>query len=172
MSFKELAKKRYSCRSFSNKQVEMEKIKQILEVAQVSPTAVNFQPQRILVLQDPNNLKKIKECTKYGWNAPVMLIICYDKNVSWKRSDGQDEGVIDAAIATTHMMLEIEELGLGTTWIGSFNPIKLKELFNLPNNLEVVAILPVGYKALDAKPGPMHFKRHNLEEIVYWEKID
>ena len=67
MDFLSLAKQRYSCREFSNKKVEKEKIEKILEVARLSPTAVNYQPQRILVLQDKEKLLKLKECTRYGW---------------------------------------------------------------------------------------------------------
>ena len=85
MNFLELAKSRYSCRSFSNKEVETEKIKKILEAGRVAPTAVNYQPQRILVIQDKEKLDKLSECTRYGWNAPLIMIICYDKNISWKR---------------------------------------------------------------------------------------
>ena len=80
MDFLELAKTRYSCRSFSSKKVEKEKLEKILEAGRIAPTAVNYQPQRILVLQDPEKLEKLKECTKYGWGAPVIMIICYDKN--------------------------------------------------------------------------------------------
>ena len=99
MDFLELAKNRYSCRSFLDKPIEQEKINIILEAARVAPTAVNFQPQRILVLTDKNKLSRLNECTRFGWNAPLVLIICYDKNISWKRKyDNSDEGIIDASI--------------------------------------------------------------------------
>lgn len=169
MDFLELAKERYSCRSFSNKKVEKEKLDKILEAGRLAPTAVNLQPQRIFVLQNSNELEKLKECTPYGWNAPVIMIVCYDKNVSWKRKfDNKDEGIVDASIVATHMMLEIENLGLGTTWIGAFDPKKVKEIYNIPDNYEVVALLPVGYKSEDSKPSELHQKRNSLDEIVIW----
>jgi len=116
MDFLELAQKRYSCRSFLDKEVEKEKLEKILEAGRIAPTAVNYQPQRILILQGKEQLEKLKDCTIYGWGAPIILVICYDKNISWKRKyDGKDEGIIDASIVTTHMMLEIADLGLGTT---------------------------------------------------------
>lgn len=173
MDFLELVEKRYSCRSFSDRKVEKEKLEKVLEAGRLAPTAVNFQPQRILVLQDEEQLSKLSECTAYGWGAPVIMIVCYDKNVSWKRKyDNKDEGVVDAAIVTTHMMLEIEALGLGTTWIGSFDPEKVRDVYHIPENLEIVALLPVGYKSEDAKPSERHLERNSLEEMVYWDKMD
>ena len=172
MDFLELAKERYSCRSFQDREVEKEKIELILEAARVAPTAVNYQPQRILVLTDKEELAKLSECTRYGWNAPVIMIVCYDKNVSWKRKyDGADEGIVDSSIVTTHMMMEAQALGLGTTWIGAFNPAKVREVYEIPENLEIVAILPIGYPAEDSDPSGMHYQRNSLEEIVYWNKI-
>lgn len=172
MNFLELAKSRYSCRSFSNREVETEKIKKILEAGRVAPTAVNYQPQRILVIQNKEKLDKLSECTRYGWNAPLIMIICYDKNISWKRKyDNKDEGIVDASIVTTHMMLEAHSLGLGTTWIGAFNPDMVRKVYNIPDNFEIVALLPIGYPSNDATPSAMHEKRNSIEEMVYWNEI-
>ena len=170
MDFLDLVNERYSCRSFLDKQVEKEKIEKILEAGRLAPTACNFQPQRIFVLQDPNELEKLSECTAFGWNAPTIMIVCYDKDISWKRKyDGKDEGIIDSAIVTTHMMFEIANLGLGTTWIGSFDPDKVREVYNVPNNYEIVALLPVGYKSEDSKPTEQHYKRNSMDEMVVWK---
>ena len=118
MNFIELAKERYSCRSFLEKQVEKEKIDLVLEAARLAPTAGNFQPQKILVITNKEKINKLKECTLFTFNAPVILAICYDKNISWKRKfDGKDEGIIDVGIVATHMMLQITELGLASTLV-------------------------------------------------------
>ena len=172
MNFLELAKERYSCRSFEEKEVDMEKIEKILEAARVAPTAVNYQPQRILILNDKEKLSRLSECTKMGWNAPLIMIICYDKTVSWKsKFDGRDEGIIDASIATTQMMLEVQDLGLGSTWIGYFDSQKVREIYKIPQNYEIVALMPVGYPAKDSKPSEAHYKRNNIENMVFWEEI-
>lgn len=172
MDFLQLARERYSCRNFSNQVVEKEKIEKILEAARIAPTAVNYQPQRILVLDNQKKLEGLKECTIYGWNAPVIMIICYDKNVSWKRKqDGKDEGIVDAAIVTTHMMFEIASLGLGTTWIGSFDPEKVRGVYQIPEHYEIVALLPVGYKAENSVPSETHDKRNPIENMVFWNSI-
>ena len=172
MDFLNLAKKRYSCRSFLKKKVEKEKIEKILEAGRVAPTAVNFQLQRILVLDDEEKLSRLNECTKYGWGAPIVMVICYDKTISWKRQyDNKDEGIVDASIVATHMMLEIQDLGLGTTWIGSFDPEKVREIYKIPENLEIISLMPVGYPAEDAKPSSSHEKRNSMEEIVCWNEF-
>lgn len=172
MNFLELAKERYSCRSFEDKEVEKEKIELILEAARVAPTARNLQPQRILVLTEKEELAKLSECTRYGWNAPVIMIVCYDKDISYKRKcDGKDEGIVDTSIATTHMMLQAQYLGLGTTWIGNFDPEKAREVYKIPENLEIIAILPIGYPSKDALPSTLHSERNSLDEMVYWNKI-
>lgn len=173
MDFLELAKARYSCRSYTEQKVERDKIDKILEAARVAPTAVNYQPQRILVIQDEEKLSKLSECTKFGWGAKTMFIICYDKNVSWKsKFDNRDEGVVDASIVATHMMFEIQDLGLGTTWIGYFDSQKVREIYKIPQNYEIVALMPVGYPAKDSKPSEAHYKRNNIENMVFWEEIE
>lgn len=172
MEFLELVQKRYSCRNFKDKEVEKEKIQKILEAGRLAPTACNFGPQRILVITDKEKVENLKECTRFTFDAPVILVVCYDKNESWKRKyDGQDEGIVDCSIVSTHMMLQITELGLGSTWVGAFNPCKAREILNIPDNLEIVNLLPFGYPAEDDIPSAMHEKRKELDEIVYWNEF-
>lgn len=167
MDLMNLLKERYSVRMFSDKPVEDDKLNQILEAGRVAPTAVNFQPQRILVLKSKDALDKLKNCTRYHFDAPVALIVCYDNTVSWKRKyDNYDMCAVDAAIVTTQMMLETANLGLGTTWVGHFEPAAVVREFELPENIIPVAILPIGYPAEGAEPNPRHFERLRLDDTV------
>lgn len=162
-----LLKNRYSVRNFSNKKVEQEKINLMLEAGRLAPTAVNFQPQRIYVMESPEALEKLKACTRYHFNAPLAMLICYDKTISWKRAyDSHDMGEVDASIVTTQMMLEIANLELGTTWVGHFDPSAMIKEFELPENIIPTALLPIGYPADDAEPNPRHFERLDLNETV------
>ena len=104
--FLQLASERYSVRKYCDKQIEDEKLEKILMAAQVAPTGNNFQPQRIFVIKSDEALEKIRSFTPYCFGAPIVLLVCYDKNVSWKTVDGHDAGLDDAVIATTQMMLE------------------------------------------------------------------
>lgn len=172
MDFLKLAKMRYSVRKFKTIEVEKEKLELILEAAKLAPTACNFQPQRVLVIKSKEGLEKLKSCTRHHFNAPLAILICYDKSVSWKRKyDGYESGDIDASIITTHMMLEITNLGLGSTWVGDFDPQKIKSEFNIPNNYVPVALLPIGYESDDSLPNPNHEKRLELNQIVSYNSF-
>lgn len=172
MDFLELAKERYSCRYFSDKEIEQEKIDKILEAARLAPTGRNSQSQRILVLTDKEELAKLSGCTPYGWNAPLVFLICYDKNLAWKRDiDNFDGGAQDICIVTTHMMLEVTDLGLGSTWIGAFDPFKAREIYNVPENYEIAAILPVGYPSENAHPSRLHADRKDITEIAFYNRF-
>lgn len=173
MSFLELVKERYSVRKFSDKKVEKEKLDLILEAGRVAPTAVNYQPQRILVIEDKGSLAKLKSCTPYHFNAPLALLVCYDSTVSWKRHcDNKDMGVVDASIVTTQMMLEAVELGLGSTWVGHFDVDVIKETFKLPEYLVPVAILPIGYPRSDSAPHILHGKRYDINDTVFFNTFE
>lgn len=167
MTFLELAKNRYALRGFSSKPVEKDKLDMILEAGRLAPTACNNQPQSILVLQSQEALDKLKKCTPCHFDAPMALIICYDKNVSWKRHfDKKEHGDIDASIVCAHMMLQAAEMGLGTTWVCHFDPAAVIREFSLPDNIIPSSILPLGYAADGAEPAPMHTQRKPVSETV------
>lgn len=173
MDFLELVKERYSVRKFLDKKVEKEKLDKILEAGRLAPTAANLQPQRILVIEKKEELEKVKKCTRFDFDAPLILLVCYDKNESWKRKyDGKSEGETDASIVTTHMMLEAAFLGLGSTWVASLDPFATREVFHIPDNLEIQCFLPIGYPASDAEPNPKHFERKTIGETVTYTRLD
>ncbi|ANZ45730.1 nitroreductase family protein [Cloacibacillus porcorum] len=173
MDFIKLAKERYSVRKFAAKKVEEEKVAQILEAGRCAPTAVNYQPQRILVIESGDSLAKLRECTPYHFNAPLALLVCYDRTASWKRSyDGCDMGVVDASIVAAQMMLEAASLGLGTTWVGHFDPAAVRTAFELPEYIEPVALLPTGYPHDSAKPSHLHEDRLRLDDTVFYNSFD
>ena len=167
MEFAKLSAERYSLRKFSDCPVEAEKLALILEAGRNAPTAHNNQPQRIFVLQSPEALEKADGCTSMHFHAPMTLVVAYDPEVAWKREhDGKNHGEIDAAIAITQMMLQAADLGLGTTYIGVFEPEKLLEAFPEMAGLCPIAMLPLGYPAENARPSKLHTMRQPLEDMV------
>lgn len=173
MSFFELVKSRYSVRSFKSLQIEPEKLAQVLEAGRLAPTAHNEQPQRIMIISDPDDLAKVDECTPCRFKAPTVILIGYDRNTCWKRKfDGAGSGEVDAAIVTTHLMLAAQDAGLGTCWVMFFDPVKLTELFSLPEHIIPVALLPIGYPADDAVPAAFHGQRVQLTELMIYEKAE
>ncbi|GAB6098523.1 nitroreductase family protein [Halanaerocella petrolearia] len=173
MNFLRLAKKRCSIRKYKSKQVEKDKLTKILEAGRVAPTATNSQPQRLIVVQEEEGLSKIEKGAKI-YDAPLAIIVCSDHNETWKRPfDNMDTADIDASIVTDHMMLEATDLGLGTLWICYFDPAIIKEEFNIPNNIEPINILTIGYPEEEevALPNRHNEVRKSLEEIVDYEKF-
>lgn len=169
MEFLELAKQRYSVRSFSDKKVEKEKVERILESGRVAPTACNNQPQRVLVVQSGEALERWRRCTRCHFNEQLVLITCYNRDEIWHRSyDDHDSGDVDASIVTTHLMLEAWEQGIGSTWIMFFDPEAVRAEFNLPENIVPVSALAMGYAAEDCKPSDRHgSKKEASETIIY-----
>lgn len=145
MSFIEIAKKRYSCRNYSDKQVETDKLEQILEAGHVAPTGANRQPQKIIVVRSRPGMEKLgKAARTYG--APTVMIICSDREATWTRSyDGKKLTDIDASIVTDHMMMEAADLGIDSLWICWFKEEILREEFQIPGNYEIVNLLALGY---------------------------
>ena len=168
MDFATLSAARYSLRKFSDQPVEAEKLAQVLEAGRNAPTAKNLQPQRIFVMQSPEALEKVDGCVECHFHPPVVLVVAYDPKAAWDREiDGKNHGEIDAALATGQMMLQAADLGLGTTYIGMFDPEKIKAAF--PEQFEgltPIAVLPLGYPAENAHPARLHNSRMPMEDMV------
>jgi nitroreductase len=171
MSFTDLARKRYSCRSYQSKPVEPEKLDAVLEAGWVAPSACNYQPWKIYVISQQENLQKIHEAYQRDWfrQAPVVLVICGDHNQSWKRKDGKDHCDVDVAIIADHLTLAATDHGLATCWICNFNRQKCVEILGLPDHLEPIVMLSLGYPADSTDPQRHSQMRKNLSEIIQRE---
>lgn len=165
MDFEKVIKERFSVRKFKNEKVSNELINKILEAGNLAPTAKNYQPQKIYVVQSQEGLNKIDKASPCRYNAPICLIVASDKSVAWSKED-YSTYEMDACIVATHMMLEATNLGVNNIWIEMFDKKTLKQEFNLSDNIEPICIIPLGYKADDFVPSPLHNKRKTLSEIV------
>lgn len=113
MEFKEVVQNRFSCKKYSARQVEAEKLQAILEAGRLAPTAKNLQEQRIYVIQSEEALAKVDKVTPCRYGAPTVLIVAFDKNnVFTYPGDKRDSGVEDAAIVATHMILAAANEGV------------------------------------------------------------
>lgn len=145
MDFLSLAKKRYACRKYAPAKVEQEKLDIILEAGRVAPTGANRQPQRLIVVRSQEGMERLARCTR-DFGAPCAVIVCADTGEAWTRKyDGKTISDIDASIVTDHMMLAAASLGLDTLWICMFKPEAVREEFRLPEHVEPVNILLIGY---------------------------
>ncbi len=167
-SFMDLCKARFAVRQFSDKPLEKEKLNLILEAGNAAPTAKNFQPQRIYILESKEALAKMDSLTPCRYGAPIVLMLTYNTDEEWKNElqDGIHSGVEDVSIVATHMMLEAYDIGVDSIWINRFANAKAEEIFGLPANEKVVLFLPLGYRADGAKPFPQHTHKKDLKDIV------
>jgi nitroreductase len=170
MELKELMQKRYSVRRFKEQEVEKEKILKVLDMARFAPSAVNLQPWHFLVIQDPEKLKEIKTTYEISWfqKAPAVIVALGDHSKSWKRKDGKDHCDIDLGIVVDHLTLAATDQGLGTCWVCAFDAEKCIEILDLPNHLEPIALIPIGYPLYETAKNKT---RNDLDTMVSWDKL-
>ena len=167
MEFREVIKNRYSCKKYSPRVPEAEKLNAVLEAGRLAPTAKNLQEQHVYVLQSPEALAKIDAVTPCRYGAPTVLVIAFDKNNVFTYPGGKrDSGVEDATIVATHMILAAADEGVDSCWINFLDPEKLAETLGLPENEEVLMVMDLGYAAEGAGPLPNHSSRKELSETV------
>jgi len=177
MSVIDIIRKRQSVRNYQDRPVEEEKLQLILESARLAPSSSNSQPWHFIAVKDKEIKSKLMEAVPLGVaainrfieEAPLVIVGCVTPNFFQKVSSllGRENHWIDVSIAMEHMVLEAEDLGLGTCWIGWFDEGKVKKLLSVPRTAKVVAMLALGY----SKEGGTHATtRKALEEIYSVDK--
>jgi len=162
-------KTRKSVRSYLDKPVEDEKLKNILEGGRLAPSASNRQEWRYVIVRDRETRERIAEAANrqsFVGEAPVIIVACAETD-DHIMSCGQPCYPIDVAISLDHMALVATELSLGTCWIGAFNEKKVKEILGIPEHIRVVALMPLGYPS---NPSPIKKNRLPLDMIVKYDR--
>lgn len=167
MKFLELIEKRYSVRAYKPDEVEDKQLNTVLEAARLAPTAVNYQPFQIIVIHTKGRENELNRIYPANWfvQPPLVLCVCAVHDEAWKRKDGKNFMDIDATIVMDHIILASTSIGLGTCWIGAFDPKAAKEVLNLPEGVEAVLFTPLGYPADE----PNTKNRKDLSELVRYE---
>lgn len=169
MKFIELAEKRCSIRGYKPDPVPEELLNEVLEAGNLAPTAKNLQPFHVIVVRDSANLDELAKAypAPFFREAPVVLVVCTEAAKGWTRDryDGKNYCEIDAAIAIDHMTLAATDLGLGTCWIAAFDPGKVTNTLGLPEGIEPMAMLLLGYPNMDGREK----ERKTLKELVRHE---
>ena len=172
MDLLNIVKLRKSERNFSNKKVHRELLLEILEAGRLAPSACNNQPWKFIVVDEPDILQKLHKAYPRDWfaTAQCVIVFCGNSDEAWVRPlDGKNHRDIDVSIAVTHISLMATSKGLGTCWVCNFNPEIVREMLQLPKNLEPVVLLPIGYTieeiVIEEK------KRKSAEEVVSYTSI-
>lgn len=167
MEYQQLIHERFSVLEYERRDVAQELVREILAAGLAAPTACNFQPQRIKVIDDDASRAALGRVVPSRYYVPLAFLICFDRRECWVRPmDGKASGEIDAAIVTTHMMLQAADLGLGSIWVMYWDPERMKQEFSLDENLEPAALLIVGHKAAEAHPKKGHLTSKSIAEML------
>ena len=169
MEYPELIASRYSVRAYRPIPVEEEKLERVLEAARLAPTAANRQPVQVIVLHTEGREEDLKRIYKPGWfvQAPLVLCVCAVHGTGWtRRQDQKSFDDVDASIVMDHMILAATNEGLGTCWIGAYDPAAAREVLGVPENVEPIVFTPLGYPA--DSPGPK--TRKPLADLVRYER--
>jgi len=167
MDLYQAIKKRYSCRSYDSKSIEPEKLDRILEAARQAPSAKNLQDWRFIVVTDEQKRKQVAIAANeqmFIATAPAIIIGC--SNTDYAMRCGQKISSIDVAIAMEHIALAATAEGLATCWIGSFYPEKVRDALDIPQKIDVIELMSIGYPA----EKETHRPREPIDNIVCYEK--
>jgi nitroreductase len=149
VEFQGVIETRYSVRAYMPQPVEQEKLERVLTAAQLAPTACNYQPFRLFVLQTAGREAQLRRVYRQDWfvQAPLVIAICTVEKEAWVRRDGKNYGDVDATIAMDHLILAAADVGLGTCWVAAFDPEEARSLLHVPAGVEPLAFTPLGYPA-------------------------
>ncbi len=167
MDVSEAIRKRRSVRKYQARKIENDKLDRVLEAGRLAPSARNLQEWKFIVVRDGSRRKRLAEAAKgqtFVGEAPVVIAACATVT-DYVMTCGQLTYPIDLAIAVEHMVLQAAAEGLGTCWIGAFYEEEVKKVLNIPPEVRVVALLPIGYPDESPSPRP----RKEMKEIVAFE---
>lgn len=162
--------KRCSVRAYKVTDIEEDKLKKILEAARLSPSASNRQEWKFVIVKNKETKKKLAKAAfgqSFIGEAPIVIVACGTESKAIMAC-GQPAYTVDVSIACAFMLLQAYELGLGTCWIGAFEEGEVKNILNIPKEVRVVAMTPLGYPD---QPPPQR-SRKSLDQIVCYEKYE
>ncbi|AFQ46037.1 nitroreductase family protein [Desulfosporosinus meridiei] len=172
MNFLEIAQTRRSLRTYLDKPVEREKLEYVLECARLAPSWKNMQCWRFIVIDEAEGREAVAQSMgesnpgrKALMTAPLIVVLCAVPKESevW---EGKDNMMLDAGLAMEHLILAATEQGLGTCWQGLFSEETIRAALDIPDDVRVVAMTPLGYAAEERRPRP----RKAMSEIVFHKK--
>jgi len=170
MNVSQAIKSRRSIRLYQEKEIEKEKLDKVLEAARIAPSANNRQEWKFIVVKNRDMKERVANAASgqtFIGQAPIVIVACATESQSIMTC-GQPRYTVDVSIAMSFMILQAQEVGLGTCWIGAFNEPSVKEILGIPDDIRVVAITPLGYPSQDIAARP----RKEIEQIICFDKYE
>lgn len=160
---------RRSIRAYKRDPIPEEVMSRVMEAARLAPSGKNLQPWKFILVQDEGMKMKLAEASRgqfFMARAPWIIVACGYPDRSYQRQGNyMTSWTIDVTCALDHLMLQAQEEGLGTCWIGAFEEKTVKALLNVPDDVKVLALTPLGYP----DESPPHRGRRSLDKIVCYE---
>jgi len=170
MSVLEIIRKRRSVRKYKGDPIPQDVLLRVLEAARLAPSGKNYQPWKFIIAQEKGLKKKLAKASAEQYfiaEAPLVIVACgFPDNCYSRMGRYMKSWSVDVAIALEHLILQAEEEGLGTCWIGSFEEQEVKDLLNIPEGVRVLALTPLGYP--DQTPSDRG--RKSLNEIISYDR--
>ena len=171
MSVLDIIRQRRSVRVYRRDPIPEESLFRVLEAARLAPSGKNLQPWKFILVQDNELKRKLAKASNsqdFIADAPLVLVACGFPGECY-RSMGRymKSWPVDVTIALEHLILQAQEEGLGTCWIGSFEEEEVKSLLSVPEHVKVLALTPLGYPA----EVPEFRGRKSIEEIVSYDSF-
>lgn len=176
MDFYKVIRTRRSIRSFKPDPIPPDVLERILDAARIAPSGSNRQPWLFILVDDPDTKRRLAECCSrqmFIAEAPVVVVVC-GFNIHYNRGGymGDLSMLVDCSIATTHLILAARAEGVGSCWIGAFDNNCVKKLLGIPEDVNVVAVVPLGYPKDDAFVDVSVESRKSLSDIVRLNRFD
>jgi nitroreductase len=168
VDFYQVIRTRRSIRRYRPDPVPEEVLERVLDAARIAPSGSNRQPTRLILVRDEEAKRALVPlCGDQAFlaEAPMVVVAC-GHNIHYNRGNymGDHAVLVDVAIAVDHLTLAARAEGLGSCWIGLFDNDGIKKLLSIPEEVQVVALTPLGYSDQEFRePG----SRKPLSEIVY-----
>jgi len=169
MDFAQVIRQRYSVRAYQKREIPEDVLQRVIDSFALAPTAANRQPFGLVIIHTAGREQELARIYKADWFAkqpPIVVCVCAIPSQAWVRRDGKNYADVDVAIAMDHLILAATAEGLGTCWIGAFDPAAAKEVLGLPDGVEPIVFTPLGYPA-DTAPAK---RRKKVDDLVHLER--
>lgn len=171
MKVLEVIKKRRSVRKYKEDPIPEKDLMRVLEAARLAPSGKNFQPWKFIIVKDKELKEKLAQASAgqfFMAEAPIIIVGCgFPDNCYAHMGRYMKSWSVDVTIALEHLILQAQEEGLGTCWIGSFEEEEVKAILNIPENVKVLALTPLGYP----DEIPRFRRRKSLDEIISYDRF-
>lgn len=152
MEFKKVIKERTSRRKYSSKKPKLEQVMELIEAANLAPSPGNLQILRYILVEDEKQIEKIAEACQQDFikKAQILVVICSDPKNTERAYDKRAKKYIrqHAGAAIENFLLKATDMGLASCWVGAFVEFTIKNILNIPDHVDVEAVLTVGNKLI------------------------